>query len=283
MRDRNKLIETREVVHDFAGATAETGVSMFLESLPELGIAAAELIGSEAVGATIQAVTSGLLGAIAPGIMGAKLSFQQKRLERNMLKTLDSLKRNQMLIEQRLDALSPDVCQKFIDGSYRDVFLDNVVAENQEQKVQDNINGYINLMGVVNPNDDMVFTFFDTLSQMNQLDIRVLRWYRPTYGMSDEEYESLTDLMNDADIDYVQYNYVREKLCRLGMLTSKNDEMRDENLETLGKTVTELIKQLYAKKPKEVKSPKLKRISRSESYRITRLGREYLDFIEEPK
>ena len=60
-----------------------------------------------------------------------------------------------------------------MDGPYRDVLFDNIIAENQEQKVQDNINGYINLMGLENPNDDVIFTFFHTLSQMNELDIRV--------------------------------------------------------------------------------------------------------------
>ena len=63
----------------------------------------------------------------------------------------------------------------------------------------------------------------------------------------------------------------------------KNEVNRDENLDMLGTTLTELIKQLYSKKPKEVKAPKLKRITRSESYDITRLGRQYLAFIEEPQ
>jgi hypothetical protein len=67
------------------------------------------------------------------------------------------------------------------------------------------------------------------------------------------------------------------------MLYSQNEERRDANVDILGKTLTELIKQLYAKKPKEVKAPKLKRISTSESYSITKLGRQYLEFIDEPQ
>ena len=89
--------------------------------------------------------------------------------------------------------------------------------------------------------------------------------------------------MREENIDESQYNFIREKLCRLGMLDSKNETNRDENLDILGTTLTELIKQLYSKKPKEVKAPKLKRITRSESYDITRLGRQYLAFIEEPQ
>lgn len=279
----NQVSETTEFVKDLAGSTLEVGTSLVIENLPEFGAEVAGIIGNEAIGATIQTLTGGLLGAVAPSLLGVKLSFQQKRFERNMIKMVTSLREKQEIIEQRMNQLNPEVQQKFISGPYRDVLLDNIVSENQEQKVQDNINGYINLMGIENPNDDIVFTFFHTLSQMNELDIRILKLYRPTYEMSEEEQESFQDVMRDEDIDQSQYNFIREKLCRLGMLYSKNTEKRDENLDILGEKLTELIKQLHSKKPKEVKAPKLKRITRSESYRITRLGRQYLTFIDEPQ
>ena len=279
----NQVSETKEFVKDLAGATVEIGTSLVIENLPEFGAEVAGIIGNEAIGAAVQTLTGGLLGAVAPPLLGVKLSFQQKRFERNMIKMVTSLCEKQEIIEQRMNQLNPEVQQKFISGPYRDVLLDNIVSENQEQKVQDNINGYINLIGIENPNDDIVFTFFHTLSQMNELDIRILRLYRPTYEMSEEEQESFQDVMRDEDIDQSQYNFIREKLCRLGMLYSKNTEKRDENLDVLGEKLTELIKQLHSKKPKEVKAPKLKRITRSESYRITRLGRQYLTFIDEPQ
>lgn len=283
MKDNAKLTETKEVVQDLAGATLEVSAAMTLESLPELGIEVAGIIGNEAVSTAIQTLTGGLLGAVAPAFLGVKLSFQQKRFERNMIKMVDSIKQKQEIIEQRLELLEPEVQQKFIDGPYRDVLLDNILSENQEQKVQDNINGYINLMGAENPNDDIVFTFFHTLSRMNELDIRILRLYRPIFERGEEDHENIIDVMKDENIDQSQYDFIREKLCRLGMLDSKNEQERDENLDIIGKTLTELIKQLYSKKPKEVKAPKLKRISRTESYQITRLGRQYLDFIDDPQ
>ena len=277
------LTEAKEVAQDAVGATLEVGASTVLEKLPELGVEVAQIIGNEAVGTTIQTLAGGVLGAVAPAFLGVKLSFQQKRFERNMIKMVSTIKQKQEIIEQRLDLLEPEVRQKFIDGPYRDVLLDNIISENQEQKVQDNINGYVNLMGVERLNDDVVFTFFHTLSQMNELDIRILRLYRPTYELGEEVQETFMDVMNEEGIDQSQYNFIREKLCRLGMLDSKNEERRDENLDILGKTLTELIKQLYAKKPKEVKAPKLKRIPRTESYKITRLGLQYLSFIDDPQ
>ena len=278
-----KVKRVKETAQDLAGATVEVGVTELLDNLPELGIAAADIIGNEAVSAAIQTLTGGLLGAVAPAFLGVKLSYQQRRFERNMVKMLSAVVQKQDIIEQRLNQLAPDVRQKFIDGPYRDVLFDNIIAENQEQKVQDNINGYINVMGLENPNDDVIFTFFHTLSQMNELDIRILRLYLPTYETGEECRETFVDVMREENIDESQYNFIREKLCRLGMLDSKNEANRDENLDILGTTLTELIKQLYSKKPKEVKAPKLKRITRSESYYITRLGRLYLAFIEEPQ
>lgn len=280
---KEKVKRAKETAQDLAGATVEVGVTEFLDNLPELGIAAADIIGNEAVSAAIQTLTGGLLGAVAPAFLGVKLSYQQRRFERNIVKMLNAVVQKQDIIEQRLNQLAPDVRQKFIDGPYRDVLFDNIIAENQEQKVQDNINGYINVMGLENPNDDVIFTFFHTLSQMNELDIRILRLYLPTYETGEEGRETFMDVMKEENIDESQYNFIREKLCRLGMLDSKNEANRDENLDILGTTLTELIKQLYSKKPKEVKAPKLKRITRSESYDITRLGRQYLAFIEEPQ
>ena len=283
MKNKFKISEAKEVAQDLTGSSLEVGASMLLENLPELGAEVAGIIGNEAVSTVIQSLAGGLLGAIAPAFLGVKMSFQQKRFERNMTKMVGFICQKQAVIEERLNLLAPEVRQKFIDGPYRDVLLDNIISENQEQKVQDNINGFINLMGVEDPNDDIVFTFFHTLSELNELDIRVLRLYRPYFEKDEENQESFTDVLEDENIDYSQYNFIREKLCRLGMLYSKNEEKRDKNLDVLGETLTELIKQLYSKNPKQVKLPKIQKIFRTESYRITTLGRQYLEFIDEPQ
>ena len=283
VKKKTELTEVREVAQDFAETTLEVGTEMVLESLPELGVAVAGILEDEAISATIQTLTGGLLGGLAPAVLGVKLSYQQKRFERNMVKMIKSVVERQAIIEQRLNQLDSEVRQKFIDGPYRDVLFDHIISENQEQKVQDNINGYINLMAVENPNDDIVFSFFATLSEMNQLDIRILRLYRPVFESGNDERENIMDIMRDEGIDHSQLEFIGEKLHRLGMLDSKNEARRDENLEILGETVAELIKQLHARKPREVRAPKLKRINSYDSYSITRLGRQYLSFIDPPQ
>lgn len=283
MEENSVRTEPKEIAQDIVGSAAEVGASMIVENLPELGAEVAGIVGSGAFSTTIQTLTDGLLGGLAPAGLGIKLSFQQKRFERNIMKMVKAISQKQEIIEQRLNQLEPEVRQKFINGPYRDVLLDNIVSENQDEKVQDNINGYINLMGVENPNDDIVFTFFDTLSQMNELDIRVLRLYRPIIDVDDERHENVWDVMKEEGIDQTQYDFIRQKLYRLGMLNSQNEERRDENLDMLGKTIIDIIKQLSSKKPATVKVPKLKKVYRTDLYHITLLGRQYLSFIEEPQ
>ena len=119
---KEKVKRAKETAQDLAGATVEVGVTELLDNLPELGIAAADIIGNEAVSAVIQTLTGGLLGAVAPAFLGVKLSYQQRRFERNMVKMLNAVMQRQDIIEQRLNQLAPEVRQKFIDGPYRDVY-----------------------------------------------------------------------------------------------------------------------------------------------------------------
>ena len=118
---------------------------------------------------------------------------------------------------------------------------------------------------------------------MNALDIRVLRLYNSTFGADQEHRETYLDVIKEEGIDESQYKFIQEKLYRLGMLYSVNETRRDENLDTISQTLTDLTKQLSSKNPKPVKTPRLNRINRVESYRITPLGRQYLQFIDEPK
>lgn len=174
---------------DASSTVIEEGTSTVLENLPIIAAEAGKIIGNEAVSTTIQTLAGGVIGAVAPGVFSMGLTFQQKRFERNVTKLLKELINHTALLEERLNRLEPEVREKFTQGPYRDVLLDNIVSENQEQKVQDNINGFINLMCVDNPNDDIVFTFFNTLAQMNELDIRVLRVYRPAFERPEGEVE----------------------------------------------------------------------------------------------
>ena len=55
--------------------------------------------------------------------------------------------------------------------------------------------------------------------------------------------------------------------------------MNDDNLEMIVKYLEKVKKENRKKSPNDVKVPSLKRVSASDSYRITPLGRHYLTMI----
>ena len=224
-------------------------------------------------------LADGVVGAVAPGALGLVFGYRMRRTERNLIILIDKLSSNIEIVNERLDSLEATVRDKYTNGSYRDAFLDSVVDENEPEKVSRNVNAFINCMAYGSAGDSFVLTLFDDLSRLNRLDIRVLKlhYYNPITGhMADDSFDRL---IREEGIDCSEYRIIREKLCRLGLLESKNEEKREKNLEAVQNAVSELLSQLGKRNPKIPKPPKLQRISTSDSYSITSLGRRYLELI----
>ena len=135
---------------------------------------------------------------------------------------------------------------------------------------------YDNLIQSLQSNLDIVLMFFKTLSQLSDLDIRVLK----SYLYLGNDGESILDICKDIHVDFEQMRFIREKLERFGLLQSKNEEINDNNLEEIVKYLQNLEKESKKSKPGSVKIPKLKKVSGLDSYKITPLGRQYLTLIE---
>ena len=90
----------------------------------------------------------------------------------------------------------------------------------------------------------------------------------------------IRDSCKDIHVDFEQMRFIREKLERFGLLQSKNEEINDNNLKEIVKYLQNLEKESKKSKPGSVKIPKLKKVSGSDSYKITQLGRQYLTLIE---
>ena len=118
--------------------------------------------------------------------------------------------------------------------------------------------------------------FFKTMSQLNDLDIRILK----VYSNLGTEGESIVSICNELDLELNQVQFIKEKLERLGLLQSRNEEINENNLEMIVKYLEKVKRENRKKNPNDVKVPNLKRVSVSDSYRITSLGRHYLTMIE---
>ena len=267
--------KVRGIAADLAASGAETVAETAADNLPLL----ASAIHDAGFQGAASILADGVVGAVAPGALGLVFGYRMRRTERNLIILVDKLSSNIEIVNERLDALETTVRDKYINGSYRDAFLDSVVDENEPEKVSRNVNAFINCMAHGNTGDSFVLTLFDDLSRLNRLDIRVLKlhYHNPITGyMFDDSFDRL---IQEEGIDYSEYRAIREKLCRLGLLESKNEEKREKNLEAVQDAVSELLSQLGKKNPKIPKPPKLQRISTSDSYSITSLGRRYLELI----
>lgn len=273
MDDNKALAITKDISVSVADAICEEGADHVSEI--------ASFVSGLAFDGAALTVADGILGALVPGAYAAVQGYKTRRTERNIRTALLELRGSMDEINARLEALEEkDRCK--YSGGYRDAYLDTIVDENQEEKVRCCTWAFVNSMGVSESNEDMFFTLFGDLADLNMLDIRTLRLYKPVYLEDDSGGDDSITLMREEGIDDAQYRFVREKLARFGLLGRKNDLKREKNQASLQETVIELVKQQAAKKPKAVKLPKFERVSSSDSYKITSLGCKYLQMLEQP-
>ena len=269
--------ELVEKVRDASLAIAESGTETVLDNLPRLSgaLAQAGLHGAASV------VADGVVGAVVPGVFGAVMGYKVRRFERNIIELVSELSANMDKVNNRLNQLEESQRKKFSDGMYRDVFLDSIVNENEPEKVAYCVHAFINAMGEESISDSFMVALFDDLSRLSRLDIRVLNLHGGSYfteGRTDDDYNRL---ISEEGIDGRQYRSIRQKLCRFGLLQSKNEEKREQNLEEVQEALADLVKQLSSNKPKRLKAPKYQRITHSDSYAITPLGRRYLRMMRQ--
>lgn len=215
-----------------------------------------------------------VVGSVLPVANNILLSFNQHRLERNVLNALNIIQSRQTELENRMNELLEN--NPLYTRQITEALLDNIVDEIQERMVDYNVNGYINLLKSDHTNIDLGLMFFKTISQLNDLDIRILK----AYSNLEAEGESIVSICNELNLELDQIRFIKEKLERFGLLQSRNEEMNDDNLKAIIKYLENVKRENRKKNLNDVKVPNLKRVSGADSYRITSLGRHYLIMID---
>lgn len=208
-----------------------------------------------------------IVGSVLPVTNNVLLSYKQHRLERNVLNALKIVQTRQTELEYRMNELLEN--NPLYTRQITEALLDNIVDEIQEKLVEYNVNGYINLLKSDHTNIDLGLMFFKTMSQLNDLDIRILK----VYSNLGTEGESIVSICNELDLELNQIQFIKEKLERFGLLQSRHEEMNENNLDAIVKYLEKV------KKKGDVKVPSLRRVRGTDSYRITSLGRHYLTMI----
>lgn len=215
-----------------------------------------------------------IVGSVLPVANNVLLSYKQHRLERNVLNALNMIQNRQTELENRMSNLFENN-PVFIE-QITEALLDNIVDEIQEKLVEYNVNGYINLLKSDHTNIDLGLMFFKTMSQLNDLDIRILK----VYSNLGTEGESIVSICNELDLELNQIQFIKEKLERFGLLQSRHEEINDDNLNKIVKYLEQVKKKSKLINSNDVMFPNLRKVSGADSYRITPLGKNYLTMID---
>ena len=160
----------------FIATKEEAGDVVLSEVLPQIVSEQGEHIVEEGV-ATL---AGEVIGAICPRINNIRLGYKQIRLERNVNKALTMIREEQDNLETRLQYLENH--QNDDLKMITEMLLDQIIDEIEEAKVELNVEGYMHLILKDKINTFEALTFFKTLSQLNELDIQVLKLYSLTFA-----------------------------------------------------------------------------------------------------
>lgn len=239
---------------------------------PELVKNLSESIIPEVVNESMGVLICQILGAVSPRLYNIGVAYKQKRWERNIENSIQMLLKKQEEIDDDLHKLMQN---KEYNDALNEMLLDNIIDEIQPKFVEYNVNGYIHFVKSDNRSEDIALMFFRTIAQLNELDIRILKSYADF-----NQIETIPDIMKQLNISDDQIRFLKEKLERLGMLENINDDIESKNLDLINDYFNDLYRDVRKSKPKGVKPPKLKRESRYTRYKISKLGLEYLNWIE---
>lgn len=212
----------------------------------------------------------GLAGSIVPGMTSAMLAYKQKRSERMLEKFMIETKKRIDELEEKLIQLEADQYKEFA-GKYFGIITDYVIDEVQEEKIKYIVNGFVNLASMQNIKEDFVLYYYDTLKNLRLVDIAVLKLY-----YSPIPQQTYKDLIKEFELDYDQYDAIREKLFRMGLLTTRREEKEDDLYANL-LAIQEYLEKLT--KGNKANLPRFKRIEKRDSYEISRFGRNFVEFF----
>ena len=230
------------------------------------------VLGTEMLKGTVLEAATGAVSAISPRIGGIMVAYKQKRWERNWEQYISLIAEHQEELNQRLNRLEEEQREK-VKSTYFPLVSDYVGEEKQFEKIEFIVNGFINLSAGINMQEDTTLMYYDTLSQLSLLDLRVLKLYTDRY-VNEDQADNIYKVMDDYQIDTTQLLLIKEKLLRQGLLLSQNEEKIEENINN----VSEFVEGL-SKNKKNLKLKRINKIRRSDSYKITSYGIKLLNFF----
>lgn len=259
----------------------KTGNDLALDTFLNVGSEAGADIIKQSITSAAGDLAVDAVSSLIPGISGAVQNFKRIRFERNMKKVTEELHLKLDKINLNLERKSTEQ-REHVDELFQYV-LDAAIDEQQEEKINYMINGFVNITDHDSISEDFVLTYYDVLKELRLIDISVLRlMYSSRYIFHEKSTETFYDIMERHGITYDQYEAVRRNLLRIGLLTTKTDLNVADDIKEISKTFKDLIS--YLEKLKAFKTsnlPRLKepKLKSKEQLEISKFGRDFVKFF----
>ncbi|KML36384.1 hypothetical protein [Cytobacillus firmus] len=247
-------------------------------------------VGSESVAELAKESMTGFIGEIAidtgasliPGLSGAISGYKRARFERNIKNFTVEL--SSRMDEIRINLENKTEEQKIKIENLYNYVMDYVIDEQQEEKIEFMVNGFVNITEHDQITDDFVLTYYDVLKDLRMVDLSVLRlMYSSWYLADQEEKETFYDVMDRHGIDYDQYESVRRNLLRMGLFITSTDLSIIDDFKEITKSFNEIYKYLdKLTNPRHKGSlPRLKepKIKSKDRLQISKFGKEFVEFF----
>lgn len=232
-------------------------------------------VGTEgAVSIVGELLTDSLVGTFAPGVTTAIFSYKQKLFEKNLIKMIEEMKKFDQELSDKIANMEQSQREQF--QRCVEIVTDFVLVEQQEEKISYMVNGLVELSSYEEIKEDFVLFYYDTLSSLRLVDIGILKFYYEIYNAFDQQRRNYLEVIEELGIDDDQYNAVREKLVRVGLFQTKHNVETDELYKNV-LVIQEFLTSLEKGKPKKL--GRFNRISKNDSYSISRFGRNFIEFF----
>ncbi|WOV86959.1 hypothetical protein QWT69_13935 [Sporosarcina oncorhynchi] len=258
------------------------GKGLVLDTILNVGSETAAEIAKESFTSLISGILVDTTSSLIPGVAGAVHGYKRVRFERNITAFTEQVFSNIDVILVNLESKTREQKEQ-IDQLFN-IVLDYVIDEQQEDKIQYMVNGFLNLTDHEQVSDDFVLTYYDVLKELRMVDISVLSlMFNSRYVLGNHSTESFRDVMERHGLSYEQYQSVRGNLKRIGLLVTKTDLNVTDDLEEIVKRFKELYDYLdkvtdpkYKRTLPKLKLPKLKS---KENLELSKFGSEFVRFF----
>lgn len=180
-----------------------------------------------------------------PGIGGAISEYRTSKKIKNIEKMVTILNENMDILKEKFE--NQTIENKEVLDSIFEMVVGKIENISQEEKVSYMLDGYSEFLDLDNPSFDVAYLYFDTLDKLTLLDIDVLKlsYHANYYPMIDEieDYGGPTnydEVLSKYDIDYFQYEAIRENLLRLGLFENEYDNKIEKDYKNVEQAIKEL-------------------------------------------